>query len=150
MGDWRFVVFTIAMILVGGLGVLLIYRPRLKKHKVYTNNVQNYDSLMRRFVYKVKMNRQEILLALELRNVQDELKCTLDVANSKIIFVDDDLGYRPPIGYVFSIDEMDGFSILRLEQEQTIHSSKDIPLKLNAFMVRKLKAEIVPYKEYGI
>lgn len=146
MGLWIYFLFII--LLCGGI-VLLYYIPVYKKHRLYTNKGVNYDSLMRKFVYKVKMNRQEILSALGIRNIHDELKCTLDVVNSKIAFVDDDLGYIGPIEYIYTIDEYGGFSILRLEQVLSIHSSRTISLKINSFMVRKLNAEIVSFKMYG-
>lgn len=115
-----------------------------KKHSQATGDIVNYDAFMNKYVYKVPMTKSEIISTLNVRNVADELSCTLDLERAVIVFSD----YDDSMEYFFCIREQDGFSILMLEKVSAMGMRSYIPYKLNPFMVNKLRAEIVPFEQY--
>ena len=117
----------------------------LKKHSQSTGDIINYDAFMNKYVYKVPMIKSEIISTLNVRNVADELSCTLDLERAVMVFSD----YDGSLEYLFYIQEQDGFSILMLEKVYAMGMRSYIPYKLNPFMVNKLQAEIVPFAQYA-
>ena len=119
----------------------------LKKHYQSTGDIVNYDAFMNKYVYKVPMIKSEIISTLNVRNVADELSCTLDLERAVMVFSD----YDDSLEYFFYIQEQDGFSILMLEKVSApvMAARSYIPYKLNPFMVNKLQAEIVPFAQYA-
>ena len=116
-----------------------------KKHYQSTGNIINYDAFMNKYVYKVPMTKSEIISTLNVRNVADELSCTLDLERAVMVFSN----YDDSIEYFFCIQEQDGFSILMLEKVSAMHTRCHIPCQLNPFMISKLHAEIVPFGQYA-
>ena len=125
--------------------VLLIRIPVYKAHYKTTGNVVNYDSMMRKYVYKVYLTKAQIIYELQNTTDIDELSCKVDHERSVIKFSE----YGSNREYYFQIQECDGFSMLKLEQVALIGMQSDIPLKLNPFLVSKLHAEIIPFSQYG-
>ncbi len=123
--------------------VLGIIIPIYKKH-YKTSRTINYDSLMRKFVYKVEHPKEYVIRALQTNNNDDELTCNIDIFNSVIEFSDSTSQRK----YHFWIEELDGFFILKLEQCELIGMSSNIPYKLNPFMVKRINAEIIPFSQY--
>ena len=136
----RFSFFLILMVILGS--VLSVY----KKHHKVTGSVVNYDSFMRKFVYKVYMSREDIINTLKVKNDLDDLSCTFDFERSAVLFSE----YGSSREYYFDIQECDGFSILRLDQVPLIGMQGYVPIKLTPFLVSKINAEIIPFSEYGI
>lgn len=132
-----FFVFLIALI----LGIIF---PIYKSHYKATNKIINYDSVMRKFVFKVYKSKDEIIYALKVKNNNDELTCTLDLEKSIIVFSE----YGSKIDYYFDIKEFKDFSILRLTQVSVIGMQSHIPYKINPFLVNKIDAEIIPFSQY--
>lgn len=118
-----------------------------KKHLQSTGGIINYDTFMNKFVYMVPMTKRQIISALSLKNVADELSCTLDLEESTIVFSD----YDDSSAYFFYIQEQDGVSILKLQQVSApiMNTRSYIPYKLNPFMVSKLQAQIIPFEQYA-
>lgn len=141
----EFLFFAIFFFLILIPLVLGIVIPIYKKHKKATNGIINYDDTMRKFVYKVPFSGAEIINLLKTRNVNEELSYTFDFDKSIIEFSEYDAVRK----YYFRIQACNGFSILRLEQIELVGMQSYIPYKLNAFMVKKLQAEIIPFSLYG-
>lgn len=138
---WVILLFVIVIPLI--LGYTL---PIYKNHYKTTAGVINYDSAMRKFVYKVYFSKEEIIISLKRKNDIDELSCTFDFERSVIRFSE----YGSSREYYFEIQECDGFSILRLNQVSLIGMKSSVPFKLNPFLVSKINAEIIPFSLYGI
>ncbi len=117
-----------------------------KEHKKATDGIINYDSTMRRFVYKIKLSKQEIIDLLNTKNDADELSCIFDFEESIITFSE----YGSRRNYYYQIQECADFSILRLEQVELFGMQSHVPYKLNPFLVEKLQAQIIPFSQYGI
>ena len=138
-------IVTIIIIIIFLPLVLSIVIPMLKKHQEATGDIINYDTAMRKFVYKISLSGEEIISLLKIRNDMDELSCLVDFNRSVVKFTDLDSNRE----YYFQIIEYDDFSILRLEQVSLIGMSSHIPYKLNPFIVNKLHAEIIPFSQYS-
>lgn len=133
--------FFFLLIACLALGIII---PVCKKHKKATGKIINYDSTMRKFVYRVNSPEKDIISMLAIKNSADELSCDIDFDNLIMKFSE----YGSDIKYYFYIEEYADFSILKLEQTSLIEMNSHIPLKLNPFMISKLKAEIVPFNMY--
>ena len=142
MWPWFFVAFFFLFLIPLVLAMII---PIYKNHYKTTGNVVNYDSMMRKYVYKVHMSREEMINNLKNTTDIDELSCDIDLERSVIKFSE----YGSSKEYYFKIHECDGFSILCLEQVELLGMSSYIPLKLNPFLVSKLQAEIIPFSQYG-
>ena len=123
--------------------VLGIVMPTFKNHNKATGGVINYDSVMRKFVYKVPLAKNEIISILKASRDIDELRCSFGSDNSTVVFSE----YGSHREYYIHIEEYNVFSILKLEQTSFIGMSSHVPYKLNPFMVSKLKAEVVPFSQ---
>ena len=137
-----FVVFFFVILIPLVLGIII---PIYKNHSKVTGGIINYDSSMRKFVYKVNLSHQQMVDLLNTKNDADELSCTFDFDKAIIRFSE----YGSHRNYYFQIQEYSGFSILKLEQVELIGMSSHVPYKLNPFIVNKLQAEIVPFSQYG-
>ena len=131
--------FIILMPLVFG-----IVTPTFRNHNHASGGVINYDSVMKKFVYKVPLSKNEIISTLKISSDIDDLTCNFDLEKSTVIFSE----YGSHREYYFYVEEYDNFSILRLEQTSSIGMSSHVPYKLNPFMISKLNAEIIPFSQY--
>ena len=61
----EFLIFSAFFFLILIPLILAIIIPVYKNHYKTTNNVINYDSMMRKYVYKVYMSREEIINKLK-------------------------------------------------------------------------------------
>ena len=136
-----FAIFFFVILIPLGFGIII---PIYKKHSSVTC-VINYDSNMKKFVYKVNLSYQQVVDLLSTKNDVDELSCTFDFDNAIIRFSE----YGSHRNYYFQVEECSDFSIIKLEQVDLIGMSSHIPYKLNPFIVSKLRAEIVPFSQYG-
>lgn len=118
-------------------------QPTYKAYKQATGEVINHDSFMRKFVYQTKLDEERIIRSLCMRNAADELVCEIDEAAKIIKFVE----YGDYREYYYRITRQEGYSVLELEQVSVIGMQSRIPFKLNPFIVVKLDAELIPYKE---
>lgn len=140
MAAWFLVIFFFVILTSLVLGIVL---PVCKKHSKVTGGIINYDSAMRKFVYKVDLSKTEIIDVLSMKSESDELTCIFDFEKSVVLFSE----YGSSIEYRFEIQEYDGFSVLRLTQISYV--ANYMLYKINPFMVSKLGAEIVPFSQYG-
>ena len=113
MTAWCLVIFFFVILIALVLGIVL---PACKKHSKIAGNIINYDSAMRKFVYKICLSKDEIIDALRTKNEADELTCKFDLERSAVSFSE----YGSSVEYRFEIQEYDGFSILRLTQSTLI------------------------------
>ena len=137
-----FAVFFFVILIPLVLGITI---PIYKNHSKVTGGVTNYDSYMRKFVYKINLSNREIINLLNTKNDIDELSCDFDLEKSVIRFSE----YGSHRDYYFQVQECNGFSVLRLEQVALIGMQSHVPYKLNPFIVSKLQAEIVPFSQYS-
>ncbi len=136
-----FFIFLFVLVFVLAFGTII---PMHKEHEKVSNGIINYDSVMRKFVYKVYLSRQEVITLLKSKNETDELTCTFN-DDETIIKISE---YGSNRKYYFQVQELNGFSLLKLEQVSVIGMQSWVPFKLNPFLVKKLNAEIVPFSQH--
>lgn len=124
------------------VATLVIILPTIINHKKVTNGVINYDNNMRKYVYKIKLSKKEIIHFLKGTNEFDELTCTFNDDETIIKFSNK----GSDIKYYFQVHEYGDYSLLQLEQASKIGNY--LQYKLNPFFVNKLNAEIVPFAQY--
>ena len=137
---WFVVIFFVPLVSL----VLGIIIPIYKNHRNSTNGVINYDSAMRKFVYKINLSGQQVIDLLSTKSDADELSCTFDFDKETIRFSE----YGSHRDYHFNIQEYNNFSVLRLEQVGLVGMQSYVPYKLNSFLIKKLNAQIIPFAEY--
>ena len=137
-----FAIFFFVILIPLVLGIII---PIYKKHSSVTGGIINYDSTMRKFVYKINLPYQQAVDLLNMKNDVDELSCTFDFEKAIIRFSE----YGSHRDYYFQTQECNGFSILKLKQVELIGMKSHIPYKLNPFMVQKLEAQIIPFSQFG-
>lgn len=137
-----FAVFLFLVLIPLVLGYVI---PIYKNHSKVTGSVINYDSSMRKFVYKTNLSYQQVIDSLSTKNDVDELSCTFDFDKAVIRFSE----YGSHRDYYFQIQECNTFSVLKLEQVALFGMQSHVPFKLNPYIVCKLHAEIIPFSQYG-
>ncbi len=137
-----FIILFFIMLFALVLGIII---PIYKNHKKISNGIINYDSTMRRFVYKVNLSRQEVIKLLKTKNEVDELICSFNDDETIITIAE----YSSNRKYYFEVREYKEYSILRLEQIALIGTQSWVSYKLNPFISSKLQAEIIPFSQYG-
>lgn len=130
--------FMIVIPLVLGMTI-----PTLRAHNSATGGVVNHDPVMRKFIYKIVLPREEIIALLSVTRAADELSCTFDFEKSIIRFSE----YGSYRDYYFQIQECSGFSVLKLEQVAPFGMKSQVPYRLNPFMVSKLQAEMMSFSQ---
>ncbi|MBQ8399273.1 MAG: hypothetical protein IJX08_04810 [Clostridia bacterium] len=139
-------VIVIALIMLLGIALVLgIVIPIFKNHSNVSDGIVNYDAMMRKFVYKVPFSKQEILRILQEHRDVDELSCEFQMERSVVKISE----YYSNREYFFTVQECDGYSILRLDQVSSMSMQGHVPYKLNPFMVEKLNAQLLPFDQYG-
>lgn len=141
MGVLYFVLFFFVILIPLVLSIII---PIYKSHYKATGKIINYDSNMRKFVYRVNLSCNDIINLLESTNDTDELSCSFDLERSVVRFSE----YGSSREYYFNVKEYDDYSIFSLSQVALIGMQSYVPLKLNPFLVSKLQAEIIPFSQY--
>ena len=103
-----YMIFFFVILIPLILGIII---PIYKNHSNVTGNIINYDSTMRKFVYKINLSYQQAVDLLNTKNVVDELSCTFDFDKAIIRFSE----YGSHRDYYFQVQEFDGFSVLKLK-----------------------------------
>ncbi len=126
--------------------VLITTREIWNKHKKATKGIENYNSTMTAFAYKTPMNKQEIISAISMRNIKDDMEYEFNPDDFTIKF---SRYGETSIEYQITILETEKFSIVKVAQISTmLLGNQRIFLSQNSFWTQKLKAESIPYHTY--
>lgn len=134
-------VFLLAFLFVLLL-VLAMTVPLRRSHQKTVSDAVNHDPDLQNFVYRVPFPAAEVLPRLCTRMAGDELRCVSSPDGTRLTFSE----YGSSLDYAVTLREEDGSCLVRLSAVRRWWSSQ-IPLKLNAFFIAKLRAEIIPYFE---
>ena len=126
--------------------VLAIWIPVWRKNSCAEDGVVNHDAMMTQFVWRVQLLPSEIIPALTKANVQDALRCSLDPDGQTLRM---SLGHSEDACYHFTIEQHNGFSVLRLVQTPVILAHGMQKTMLNPFVIGKLGAEPLPYSDWS-
>ncbi len=118
--------------------------PAYKEYKNTVSENVNHDAEMRTFLYRTKLNENQIIQALRVRNTADALVCEIDEEHKIMKFSE----YGSFREYYYCITRQEDDSVLVLEQVAPIGMQGGlVPFKLNSFVIAKLDAEASPYEE---
>ena len=141
------IAFFILIILIPACIVAIIAFSAFKNIDKRKQGLINYDSCMRKFVFRVDLTKEEVYERLRTRNVTDVLEYILNEDLSVITFK----YYNGEISYTFSVCEYDNndYLIIRLEQLLLIPGKSRILKNINKFFFMKLDAKILDYDKYS-
>lgn len=140
------ILIIITLFVIIAIVVLIPFKEIWNKHKKASNDIANYNSTMTSFAYKTPMTKQEIISAISMRNVKDDMEYEFDKEKFTIKF---SRYGEVAIEYKITIIEAKKFSIVKVTQNSSILTNKNrIHLLQNPFWTQKLKAEPVPYHTY--
>ena len=141
------IAFFILIILIAACIVAIIAFSAFKNIDKRKQGLINYDSCMRKFVFRVDLTKEEVYERLRTRNVTDVLEYILNEDLSVITFK----CYKGEISYIFSVCEYDNndYLIIRLEQLLLIPGKSRILKNINKFFFMKLDAKILDYDKYS-
>ena len=142
MAETIFLIFSAAFLLLIVFGYVV---PIYQKHSQASGGIMNHEGGMRKIIYQVHLQYDDVVRLLSVQNDLDELTCEFDLDRSVIKFSE----YGSCRTYYFRVQPYEGFSILQLEQVASVGMKSHVPFKLNPFLVEKLGAKIVPFSEYG-
>ena len=141
------IAFFILIIVIPACIVAIIAFSAYKNIDKRKQGLINYDSCMRKFVFRVDLTKEEVYERLRTRNVTDVLEYILNEDLSVITFK----YYNGVISYTFSVCEYDNndYLIIRLEQLLLIPGKSRILKNINKFFFMKLDAKILDYDKYS-
>ncbi len=139
--DFLFFAILFAVVFVVVLSKII---PIFKNHYKVTNGVTNYDSGMRKFVYRVTCSPVDVIYKLTNPGNKEQLKFDYNSDND-IMYISDST-YR--FKYRIRFRECEGYNVVMLERVCYLVKQSYIPYMLNPHIVEKLNAEIVPYDKF--
>ena len=116
-----------------------------QSYQTHSNGIMNHDASFRQFVYKTDKSSNEIWNTLKLHNIHTKIKYRFNETNHTIVFYSElpdgylDITYRI---YVF---EHEGYSILKVVQENHFLEKNKFSLLQNEFWFQLLGATPIPY-----
>lgn len=111
----------------------------------YSNGINNHDTTMREFVYKVNKTQDEILSELKNKHSDSKLKFEYNEKDELINFYTEYPDERIKVAYCFEIKEYVDFSILRVWRKNLFQERNMYMYYLNEFWHKKINAEPIPY-----
>ena len=139
---WFWLLFSALLFIL----VLASWIPIWRRNSRAENGVVNHDAMMTRFIWRVRLTPSEIIPALTKENVQDALRCSLEPDGQTLRM---SLGHSEDACYHFTIEQHNGFSVLRLVQTPVILANGMQKTMLNPFVIGKLGAEPLPYSDWS-
>lgn len=136
-----FLAILVVFILIPA-GIYFIFKPMVRQSRIL-KGVENYDALMRKFIFRVDMSKAEFFAVLRQNDSSDVLMFHLK-DESTIVFEKD----LVKMTYGFSVEELDGFIVLRVQQAHSLHSKTNIPYFVNEFWITKVGAKPLPFSSY--
>ena len=119
----------------------LILKPMFRQNKLL-NGIVNYDTFMRKFVFRIEITKEEFYSQLKIRNINDVLEYSLNEDCSVITFT----MYNMKYSYKIIVDDFNESIILRVEQIQI--TSKPA-FRINEFFIKKINATPLEFEKYS-
>ena len=130
----------IFVIIVIPVVLYVIFKPMFRENKLL-NGIVNYDTFMRKFVFRISLTKEEFYSQLKIRNINDILEYSLNDDCSVITF---DM-YNMKYPYKIIVDDFNESIILRVEQIQV--TSKPA-FYINEFFIKKFNATPLEFEKY--
>ncbi len=139
---WIFAILFFVVIIPVALYIVL--KPMFRQDKLLSG-VVNYDTFMRKFVFRVELTKEEFYAQLKIHNISDLLEYYLSDDYSVITFT----RYNSKFPYKILIDEVNESIILRVEQIPKIMDRGNVPYLINEFFIKKFNATPLEFEKYS-
>ena len=141
MEKYIYIFVIMFVVVVIPIALYIIFKPMFRQNKLL-NGIVNYDTFMRKFVFRIEITKEEFYSQLKIRNINDVLEYSLNEDCSVITFT----MYNMKHSYKIIVDDFDESIILRVEQIQI--TSKPA-FRINDFFIKKFNATPLEFEKYS-
>ena len=141
MEKYIYIFVIMFVVVVIPIAFYIIFKPMFRQNKLL-NGIVNYDTFMRKFVFRIEITKEEFYSQLKIRNINDELEYSLNEDCSVITFT----MYNMKYSYKIIVDDFNESIILRVEQIQI--TSKPA-FRINEFFIKKFNATPLEFEKYS-
>lgn len=118
----------------------LILKPMVQ-HRKLLNGVVNYDTLMRKYVFRIALKKEDFYTQLKAQNVYDVLEYTLSEDATVITFK----LYNSKYPYEIKVEAFDESIVLRVKQLSAVGRPAFL---INEFFMKKFNAKPLDFEKY--
>ena len=140
MEKYIYIFVIMFVVVVIPIALYIIFKPMFRQNKLL-NGIVNYDTFMRKFVFRIEITKEEFYSQLKIRNINDVLEYSLNEDCSVITFT----LYNMKYSYKIIVEDFNESIILRLEQIQV--TSKPA-FRINEFFIKKFNAKPLEFEKY--
>ena len=141
MEKYIYIFVIMFVVVVIPIALYIIFKPMFRQNKLL-NGIVNYDTFMKKFVFRIEITKEEFYSQLKIRNINDVLEYSLNEDCSVITFT----MYNMKYSYKIIVDDFDESIILRVEQIQI--TSKPA-FRINDFFIKKFNATPLEFEKYS-
>jgi len=141
MEKYIYIFVIMFVVVVIPVALYIIFKPMFRQNKLL-NGIVNYDTFMRKFVFRIEITKEEFYSQLKIRNINDVLEYSLNEDCSVITFT----MYNMKYSYKIIVDDFNESIILRVEQIQI--TSKPA-FRINEFFIKKFNATPLEFEKYS-
>ena len=141
MEKYIYIFVIMFVVVVIPIALYIIFKPMFRQNKLL-NGIVNYDTFMRKFVFRIEITKEEFYSQLKIRNINDVLEYSLNEDCSVITFT----MYNIKYSYKIIVDDFNESIILRVEQIQI--TSKPA-FRINEFFIKKFNATPLEFEKYS-
>ena len=141
MEKYIYIFVIMFVVVVIPIALYIIFKPMFRQNKLL-NGIVNYDTFMRKFVFRIEITKEEFYSQLKIRNINDVLEYSLNEDCSVITFT----MYNMKYSYKIIVDDFNELIILRVEQIQI--TSKPA-FRINEFFIKKFNATPLEFEKYS-
>ena len=141
MEKYIYIFVIMFVVIVIPIALYIIFKPMFRQNKLL-NGIVNYDTFMRKFVFRIEITKEEFYSQLKIRNINDVLEYSLNEDCSVITFT----MYNMKYSYKIIVDDFNESIILRVEQIQI--TSKPA-FRINEFFIKKFNATPLEFEKYS-
>ena len=140
MEKYVYIFVIMFVVVVIPIALYIIFKPMFRQNKLL-NGIVNYDTFMKKFVFRIEITKEEFYSQLKIRNINDVLEYSLNEDCSVITFT----LYNMKYSYKIIVEDFNESIILRLEQIQV--TSKPA-FRINEFFIKKFNAKPLEFEKY--
>lgn len=133
----------IFFVVVIPFALYLVFKPVFQNNKLL-NGVVNYDTFMRKIVFRIEITKEEFYFRLKTKNINDSLEYYLNDDCSVVTFT----RYNSKFPYKIITEEVDESIVLRIEEIPIIMDRGKVSYLINEFFIKKFDAKPMEYRKY--
>ena len=141
MEKYIYIFVIMFVVVVIPIALYIIFKPMFRQNKLM-NGVVNYDTFMRKFVFRIELTKEEFYSQIKIRNINDILEYSLNEDCSVITFT----MYNMKYPYKIVVDDFKESTILRVEQ---IPVTSKPTFYINEFFIKKFNAKPLEFEKYS-